>query len=67
MKNNQIKIDQDKFYSVIGPLDVCLFSNIKIENRKEVITTTFKLRHSDKEIGRVVNGVYFLNSEIGLL
>ena len=64
MEVNQVQVDREKFYSVIGPLDVCLFSNIKIENRKEVITTTFKLRHSDKEIGRVVNGIYFLHGEV---
>lgn len=61
---NQVQVDREKFYSVIGPLDVCLFSKIKIENRREVITTTFKLRHSDKEIGRVVNGIYFLHDEV---
>ena len=64
MEVNQVQVDREKFYSVIGPLDVCLFSNIKIENKKEVITTTFKLRHSDKEIGRVVNGIYFLRGEV---
>ncbi|WP_347473434.1 hypothetical protein ABEF86_16570 (plasmid) [Acinetobacter thermotolerans] len=64
MEVNQVQVDREKFYSVIGPLDVCLFSNIKVENEKEVITTTFKLRHSDKEIGRSVNGVYFLDSKV---
>ena len=66
MKNNQIKIDREKFHSIIRPLDVCIFSDIKAENGKETITTTFELRNSNKEIGRKVNGVYFLNSEIGL-
>lgn len=57
------QVNAEKFYSVIGPLDVCLFSDIKVENGKETVTTTFKLRYSSKEIGRVVNGVYFLDSE----
>ena len=59
-----IQVDKYKFYSVLGPLDVCLFSHIKVNNGKVVVITTFKLRYSDKEIGRSVDSAYFLDSEV---
>ena len=50
------QVDKDKFYSVIGALDVCIFC--------DDLGIAFKLRHSGKEIGRRTDGVYFLDSEV---
>ena len=50
------QVDKEKFYSVIGPLDVCIFC--------DDFGIAFKLRHSGKEIGRRADGVYFLDSGV---
>ena len=51
-----IQVNKDKFYSVIGALDVCIFS--------DDLGIAFKLRHSGKEIGRRADGAYFLDGEV---
>ena len=50
------QVNAEKFYSVIGPLDVCIFCDDS--------GIAFKLRHSGKEIGRRADGAYFLDSEV---
>lgn len=51
-----IQVNKDKFYSVIGALDVCIFC--------DDLGIAFKLRHSGKEVGRRADGAYFLDSGV---
>ena len=46
------QVDKEKFYSVIGPLDVCIFC--------DDFGIALKLRHSGKEIGRRADGALLL-------
>lgn len=46
------EVNQEEFYKIIGPLDVC----IRIEDEKHYpYTSLFELRYNRKLIGKIVN------------